>query len=134
MDLGKVFIHDSRPAYLIADEAPSYTVILPGYTEDESTFGGGVVYKAPRHLLDCLGAQRVHGAWTRALARTSGADDGLWLTHPDLAVGLAAQRLDHAERLGATTVVADSPLAAAYLAKHAQGREIEVRLLAELFS
>jgi hypothetical protein len=133
-DLGKIFVHDSRPAYLIADGTPSYMVILPGYTEDETAFGEGAVYEAPRHLLDALGAQRVFGGWTRALAKTSGADDGLWLTYPGLAAGLAAQRLDYAERLGATMLVTDSPLAAAYLSKHTAGRKIEIKLLAELLS
>jgi hypothetical protein len=149
-NLGRVFVHDSRPAYLIADAQPSYTVILPGYgalrltsassvepsrgTEGESAFGEGAVYEVTRHLLDVLGAQRVFGTWTRALAKTSGADDGLWLTYPDLAAGLAAQRLEYAERLGATMLVTDSPLAAAYLSKHASGRKIEVRLPAELLS
>jgi Fe-S oxidoreductase len=131
-DLGKAFVHDSRPAYLIATEEPLYTVILPGYTDDETTFGSGPVYEAPRKLLDSLGAERIWGSWTRALARSSGADDGLWLTHPDLAAGLAEQRLEHAEALGATTLVSDSPLAAALLKKHAGGREIDVKLLAEL--
>lgn len=131
-DLGTVFVHDSRPAYLISAEEPLHTVILPGYTDDESTFGSGPVYEAPRKLLDSLGAERVWGSWTRALARTSGADDGLWLTHPDLAAGLAEQRLDHAESLDATTIVTDSPLASAILKQHAAGRQIDVKLLAEL--
>jgi len=131
-DLDMVFVHDSRPAYLIATEEPLHTVILPGYTDDETTFGSGQVYEAPRKLLDSLGAERSWGSWTRALARSSGADDGLWLTHPDLAAGLAEQRLDHAEALGATILVTDSPLAAALLKKHAKGREIDVKLLAEL--
>lgn len=133
-DLGVVFVHDSRPAYLISAEEPLHTVVLPGYTEDESTFGKGPVYEAPRRLLEAMRAELVHGVWTRALAKTCGADDGLWLTHPGLAGGLAAQRLDHAEYLGATIVVTDSPLAAAWLAKHAAGRMIEVKLLAELFA
>jgi len=132
-DLGKVFVHDSRPAYLISTQQPSHTAILPGYTADESSFGKGVVYEAPRQLLDSLGAERVWGPWTRALARTSGADDGLWLTYPDLADGLADQRLKYAESLGADTLVTDSPLAAAFLAKHATGRhDIRVKLLAQL--
>jgi hypothetical protein len=130
-DLGKVFVHDSRPAYLLGEQ-PFYTVILPGYVEDESTFGTGPVYEAPRRVLDAMGAERVWGAWTRALSKTSGADDGLWLTHPDLAAGLAGQRLDFAASHGANLLVTDSPLAAAHLKKHAAGREIEVKLLAEL--
>jgi hypothetical protein len=131
-NIGTVFVHDSRPAYLIAEEEPLHTVILPGYSEDESTFGGGPVYEAPRKLLDHMGVERVWSPWTRALARTSGADDGLWLTHPDLADGLAIQRLEQAKSLEATTLVTDSPLAAAFLAKHAREREIDVKLLAEL--
>jgi hypothetical protein len=131
-DLGKVFVHDSRPAYLIAAEEPLHTAILPGYTADETAFGRGQVYEAPRALVDALGANRVWGSWTRALARSSGADDGLWLTHPDLAAGLAQQRLDQAESLGAKTIVTDSPLAAAILKKQAAGRQIEVKLLAEI--
>ena len=94
--------------------------------------GGGPVYEAPRQLLDLLGAERVWGSWTRALARTSGADDGLWLTYPDLADGLAKQRLDHVEALDVSTLVTDSPLAVALLKEHAEGREIDVKLLAEL--
>ena len=132
LELGSVFVHDSRPGYLIADEQPSFTAILPGYTEDEATFGKGVVYEAPRRLLDAMGAQRVYGAWTRALAKSSGADDGLWLTHPHLATGLAAQRLDYARSLGATSLVTDSPLAASYLARNAQQDDIPVRWLPEL--
>ncbi len=131
-DLGKILVHDSRPACLIADRMANHLAIMPGYREDESAFGEGAVYAAPRRLLDAMGAQRVFGAWTRSLAKTSGADDGLWLTHPDLAAGLAAQRLDYAERLGATTLVTNSPLAADYLSKQAAGREIKVKLLAEL--
>jgi|GEM_PF-1416430 len=130
---GTVFVHDSRPAYLISAGEPGHTAILPGYTEDEVTFGQGVAYEAPRALLDALGARRVWGVWTRALARTSGADDGLWLTYPKLAAGLAAQRLDYAEHLGARLLVTDSPLGAAFLSRHATGRRIQVRLLAELF-
>jgi hypothetical protein len=131
-DLGTVFVHDSRPAYLISTEEPLHTAILPGYTDDESSFGKGTVYEAPRQLLDSMGVERVWGSWTRALARTSGADDGLWLTHPDLADGLAVQLLEHVESLGAATIVTDSPLAAAFLSKHAQGRDINIKLLAEL--
>ena len=128
--LGPVFVHDSRPACLIADEMAGSLAILPGYVEDEAQFGSGAVYDAPRQLLDALGAQRVFGTWTRSLAKTSGADDGLWLTYPELAAGLAQQRLENAAVLGATTLVTDSPLAAAFLAQHETG--VQVKLLAEL--
>jgi hypothetical protein len=66
------------------------------------------------------------------LAKTSGADDGLWLTYPHLAAGLADQRLDYAASLGAETIVTDSPLAASFLLQHASNRSISIRFLAEL--
>jgi hypothetical protein len=127
---GPVFVHDSRPACLIADEMAGSLAILPGYVADEVEFGSGAVYEAPRQLLDALGAQRIFGTWTRSLAKTSGADDGLWLTYPDLAAGLAQQRLENAVALGAATLVTDSPLAATFLAQHESG--VQVKLLAEL--
>ncbi len=127
-------VHDSRPACLIADQMANHLAIMPGYLEDEAAFGVGAVYEAPRRLLDALGVERVFGNWTRSLARTSGADDGLWLTYPHLAAGLAAQRLDFAETLGADTLVTDSPLATSFLSKHIGERSIKVKLLAELFS
>ena len=131
-NLGRVFVHDSRPACLIADKIANNLAVLPGYLDHESDFGQGDVYQAPRQLLDSLGAERVFSAWTRSLAKTSGADDGLWLTYPRLADGLAQQRLDTAERLAATMVVTDSPLAASFLDRHAVERDIQVKLLAEL--
>lgn len=131
-ELGPVFVHDSRPACLLADRMANNLAILPGYVEDESAFGTGAVYETPRRLVDRLGGRRVFGTWTRSLAKSSGADDGLWLTYPRLAAGLAAQRLDYAEHLGATMLITDSPLAASFLAKHAGERKLEVKFLAEL--
>ncbi len=101
--------------------------------EDEAAFGVGAVYEAPRHLLESLGVTRVFGTWTRSLSRTSGADDGLWMTYPHFAAGLAQQRLDYAEELGAEMVITDSPLAASFLSQHVGDRNIKVRLLSELF-
>jgi len=131
-EVGTVFVHDSRPAYLIADGAPNTRAILPGYFDDESIFGSGIVYEAPRHIVDSMGGQRVFGTWTRALAKSSGSDDGLWLTHPELAAGLAEQRLDYALGQGAATLVTDSPIAAAHLSKYIGERPLEVKLLSEL--
>jgi hypothetical protein len=128
---GKILVHDSRPACLIAEAMANHRAILPGYLELEADFGQGVVYDAPRHVLDALGAERIFGNWTRSLAKTSGADDGLWLTYPHLAAGLAIQRLDFAERLGADLIVTDSPLAASFLHQHAFERAIRIKLLAE---
>lgn len=134
-DLGIVFVHDSRPACLLAERIATNLAILPGYVEDEAAFGLGPVYDAPRRLVDGMGGgQRVFGTWTRSLAKSSGADDGLWLTYPKLAAGLAGQRLDYAVHLAANTLVTDSPLAAAFLSKQINQREIEVKLLAELFA
>jgi len=132
LNLGTVMFHDSRPACLIAEQMANHLAVMPGYLEDEAAFGVGEVYEAPRHLLESLSVVRVFDTWTRSLARTSGADDGLWLTYPHLAAGLAAQRLDYAENLGAETIVTDSPLAASYLSKHTNGRSIGVKYLAEL--
>ena len=131
-NLGVVFVHDSRPACLIADRMANNLAVLPGYREDEAAFGTGDVYEAPRRRLDALGVERVYSTWTRSLAKSSGADDGLWLTYPDLAAGLARQRLDYAAQLGATTVVTDSPLAASFLAKHIDERDLQVKLLAAI--
>ena len=131
-EVGTVFVHDSRPAYLIADGAPDTRAILPGHFDDESIFGSGIVYEAPRHIVDSVGGQRVFGTWTRALAKSSGSDDGLWLTHPGLAAGLAEQRLDYAVGLGAAMLVTDSPIAAAHLSKYVGERPLEVKLLSEL--
>ena len=132
LNLGTVMFHDSRPSCLLADQMANHLAVMPGYLENEAAFGVGAVYEAPRHLLESLGIARVFGTWTRSFSRTSGADDGLWLTYPHLAAGLAAQRLDYAENLGVETIVTDSPLAASYLSKHTNGRSIGVKLLAEL--
>jgi hypothetical protein len=75
--IGPVLFHDSRPACIIADQMANHLAIMPGYLEDEAAFGAGTVYEAPRRLLDALGVERVFGSWTRSLAHTSGADDGL---------------------------------------------------------
>ncbi|MBN1149512.1 MAG: (Fe-S)-binding protein [Anaerolineales bacterium] len=130
--LGKVFVHDSRPAYLIADREPSHLAILPGYLEDEAAFGAGAVYEAPRSLIDAAGGERVFGAWTRGLAKSCGADDGLWLTYPDLARGLALQRLDYAKQLGADRIISDSPLCANLLMLFRRDADPIVNWLPEL--
>jgi hypothetical protein len=128
----RVMIHDSRPACLIGSTMASNLAVMPGYLEDEAEFGQGEVYDAPRRLVDTLGGQRVFGTWTRSLAKSSGADDGLFYTYPRLAAGLARQRLDYAARFGVSTIVTDSPLAAWYLSKHLDDRPLEVKWLPEL--
>jgi Fe-S oxidoreductase len=69
-------------------------------------------------LLDGMGVRRIFGAWTRGLAKSCGADDGLWQTYPDLAAGLARQRLEYARSLGARLIVTSSPLCASFLTRH----------------
>jgi Fe-S oxidoreductase len=131
-NLGSVFVHDSRPASLIADRMANNLAILPGYLDHEDSFGVGTVYEAPRRVLDQMGASRVFGRWTRSLAKSCGADDGLWLTYPSLAGELARQRLNEADRLGADLIVTDSPLAASFLRENAVGARVVVRFLPEL--
>jgi Fe-S oxidoreductase len=123
--------HDSRPAYLIAEGKPTHLAILPGYLEDEAQFGEGEVYEAPREILKSMGAEIVFGSWTRGLAKSCGADDGLWLTHPYLAQGLARQRLEYAESLGADQIITDSPLCAHWMAEFSSGDDPSVRWLPE---
>ena len=127
-----VVYHDSRPAYLIAEGKPTHLAILPGYLEDENQFGEGEVYEAPRRLLKLMGAEILFGSWTRGLAKSCGADDGLWLTHPHLAQGLARQRLVYAKSLGADQIIADSPLCAHWMAENATGGDPSVRWLPEV--
>lgn len=130
--LGKVMVHDSRPAYFLADRLPSHLAVLPGYTEDEAAFGDGSVYVAPRKLADDYSQGRLFGAWTRGLAKSCGADDGLWLTYPELAAGLAAQRLEYAKDLGAESIVTDSPLSADFLKSQRGADDLPVYWLPEL--
>lgn len=130
--IGKVFIHDSRPACLIAEKLPSHLAILPGYSTDEFAFGEGEVFDAPRQLIDMVAAARIFGTWTRCLAKSCGADDGLWLTYPNLARGLARQRLDYVKSLGAELVVTDSPLCANFLKMNSSNNDLPVYWLPEL--
>jgi hypothetical protein len=129
---GKIMYHDSRTAYLIAEGKPSHLAIMPGYLRDEGAFGRGNVYEAPRRFLDQIGAERVFGTWTRGLAKSCGADDGLWLTYPQLAQGLARQRLDYAKSLGVGQIVTDSPLCADWMAGQATEADPLVSWLPEI--
>ncbi len=130
--IGKTLIHDSRPACLIAEKMPTHLAVMPGYTANETAFGEGQVFHASRELVDAVGAERVFDTWTRCLAKSCGADDGLWLTYPKLAEGLARQRLDYAKELGAELIVTESPLCADYLSKHAGDDDLPIYWLPEL--
>jgi len=130
--VGKVIIHDSRPACLIAEKMPNHLAVVPGYLADETAFGEGQVFDAPRQLVEKAGAERVFGNWTRCLTKSCGADDGLWLTYPKLAEGLVRQQLDYAKELGAEVIISDSPLCADYLSKHAGDDDLPIYWLSEL--
>lgn len=67
-------------------------------------------------------------------SRSCGADDGLWLTYPKLAAGLARQRLQEAKRLGAETLITDSVLCARHLAKFCAEEDVRVVWLPELLA
>lgn len=130
--LGKTLVHDSRPSCLLADNMPNHLAVMPGYVADETAFGEGDVFDLPRKLVDSTGAERVFSNWTRCLAKSCGADDGLWLTYPKLAKGLLQQRLGYAKDLGAETIVTTSPLCAAYLSKNVKKDDLRVYWMPEL--
>lgn len=131
---GRALLHDSRTAALLADTLPLAETIQPGYVGDEAKLGTGAIYDAPRTLARALGIDALYSVWTRALSRSSGADDGLWRTYPALADGLARQRLRAARDLGAALVVTDSALHAAHLGRFAGEFDLQVRWLAELLA
>jgi len=131
----KVFFHDSRSACFLAEELASDEAIQPVLCDSEEHSGSGEVYDLPRRILKNLGVQRVSSVWSRSLSKSAGTDDGLWLTYPDIAAGLARMRLEHVQSLGADVVVTDSVLDAVHLRKIQAGsaEDLQVYWLAELF-
>ena len=123
---------DSRSACLVADSMAIGEAIQPGFRGPESALGAGEVFEAPRRVVDSLGIDRIYSVWSRSLARSSGADDGLWLTYPDLAGQLARHRLQEAKRQHADLLVTDSLLSARHLARHAQLDDVSVQWLPEV--
>lgn len=81
-----------------------------------------------------MGMERLYSTWSRSLCRSCGADDGLWLTYPKLAAGLARQRLQEAKRLGAEILITDSLLCAQHLAKYCAEGDVRVVWLPELLA
>jgi Fe-S oxidoreductase len=126
------FVHDSRSSCLLADRLAQAEAVQPGYRGPEEISGEGEVYAVVRRLADAVGLERRYSVWSRSLSRSCGADDGLWLTYPDLAEGLAKQRLEEARRLGASIVVTDSLLCARHLERFAGGSGVQVRWLPEM--
>ena len=127
-------MHDSRAATLLADELPMAEVIQPGYVGDETKLGRGAVFDAPRQLVSAMGMQSQYSVWTRALSKSSGADDGLFLTYPELAAAMAKARLGEAKRVGAEVVVTDSLLDAVHLAKFADKTGLTIKWLPALIA
>ncbi len=128
----RVFFHDSRSATLLADKMAQAEAIQPGYRGAEDQSGQGEIFQTPRLILDALGVQRLYSVWSRSLCKSCGADDGLWLTYPELAAGLAKRRLEETKRLGVTVLVTDSLLCARHLGRFANGEGVEVRWLPEM--
>lgn len=128
-----IIFHDSRSACAMADEPAGDQAIQPGFQGPETVLGRGEVFEAPRRLMDALGMERIFSVWSRSLSKSCGADDGLWLTYPELAADLAEQRLQEAENLGAEMIVTDSLLCAEHLKSVRQSGDVAIRWLPELF-
>ncbi len=117
---------DSRAAAYLADRLALPVAIQPGYLgEDADDWGRGPLYSDLRALLRHLGGTERRHRWERSLARSSGADDGLWATYPDIASDLAVACLEQAAAAGATRVVTDSALAAWMLQKAAADMPVD---------
>ena len=131
----KVFFQDSRSACFLAEELASDEAIQPALCDSEEHSGSGEIYELPRRILENLGVQRVSSVWSRSLSKSTGTDDGLWLTYPVLAAGLARMRLEHIQSLGVDVVVTDSVLDAVHLRQTQTGsaEDLQVYWLPELF-
>ena len=130
-----VFFHDSRSACFLAEQMATDEVIQPAVFDSEEYSGNGEVYALPRRILDALGVHRVSSVWSKSLSRSTGTDDGLWLTYPELAAGLGRMRLDHVRSLAAEVIVTDSVLDAVHLRRvQGVGGELKICWFPESFS
>jgi len=111
----KAFYHDARACWWMADTKPDEKVIMPDFFGPEKLLGTGALYDEPRGLLKDLGVKLVFSVWTRALARSMGMDEGLYLVHPQLAEKLARRRLAEIGRCGSECLVTDSFAAVVFL-------------------
>ena len=127
----KIFFHDSRSACLLSDRMAADEAIQPGFKGPEEVLGAGDVYEKPRELIDILGMKRVFSVWSRSLSKSCGADDGLWLSYPEMAKSLARQRLREFNHLDAD-VVTDSPLCQQHLSSARSEGDVKVLWLPEL--
>ncbi len=134
-DQRAVYVHDCKSTFFIGDTLATDEALQPHCDGNEEALGTGAVYTMPRDLIDNLGMKRVFGVWSRSLAKSSGVDDGLWITYPMLAQKLALQRLAYAKNLEAELIVTDSLASAEYLSNVAQedGGGMEVVWLPELY-
>lgn len=129
----KVLFHDARSACFLAESMAQDPAIQPGFQGPETVLGEGEVYDTPRKIIDALGIKRVFTTWSRSLAKSCGADDGLLLTYPELAHALALSCFREAEQLCADMIVCDSPLCAHHMTTNRDGSEVQVKWIAELF-
>ena len=127
------FVHDSPYGYLITRASPERSVLLPGARTTGVRSGDDPSYRALRRVVERADMVQMESIWTRSLARSSGADAGLWLTYPVLARGLAQARLDTAASLGAEAIVTDSLLDAIQFAACDDAR-VAVHWLPELLA
>ena len=102
------FIHDSRTAFYLADESADDTVLQPALSDCEKGSGIGEVFDRPRRICEKAGCQIVESVWTKAMSRSSGADDALDLTYPKLAEGLAKARVEQVKTIGADAIICES--------------------------
>jgi Fe-S oxidoreductase len=128
-----VFFHDSRSACFLAEELATDEVIQPAFFDSEEYSGYGEIYARPRRILDAMGVRRVSSVWSKSLSRSTGTDDGLWFTYPELASGLAEMRLDHIRSLGAEVIVTDSVLDAVHLRRVQGDGDLKIFWFPEMF-
>ena len=103
-----VFVHDARASYFLREGEADEKVIMPDFFGPEELLGAGKVYETIREIVDKMGAVRKFSVWSRALAKSMGMDEALYLTYPDLAAKIAAVRLKHIAEIGAQYIVTDS--------------------------
>ena len=111
----RVWLSDSRAATFLADQLVDSVALQPGFDGPEEALGRGEVFDQLRDLIDSAGLNRLWTRWQRCLARSTGGDDGLWATYPELAERLARSTLDQAIAAAADLVVVDSPIASLQL-------------------
>jgi hypothetical protein len=114
-ELGDCYVVDTRAAAQLADGLALPVAIQPGYLGSPDDSGRGAIYDDLRTLLRGLGGREQRHRWERSLSRSSGADDGLWASYPDIATDLSVACLELAAAAGAQRIVTDSPLSAAWL-------------------